>query len=431
MLERIRPADTGRVLRWAMAAFALACLVAACAAPDASQMLHGLWRICVKPAQLTKDFLLPEFGGVSGTMLNAALISAICCALTFLPGATVNGSTVLAFFLTVGFSGYGMSPLNLLPPMLGVWAYSLFRRQPFGRNINLAMFATGLSPFITQALFYYPAMGDAPRFTLPGLLLTLGIAVVVGCAMPALCAHSPNLHKGFNLYNAGPAAGMLGFALFSILYRTAGVEAPAAGATLGEGQPAFVNAFCASVFALFIAAGLLLNGGAKGYGSLLRQSGYKADFTNRPAGLCLFHVGVYGLFILAYYNLIGATFTGATFGAVLCMLACACAGATPVNVLPIMIGYFLASRVGATPLNAQGIVIGLCFASGLAPITGEFGWLAGILAGALHYCLVTGVPALHGGFCLYNGGFTAGFVCFILVPILEHFLKRRSERANP
>ena len=137
---------------------------------------------------------------------------------------------------------------------------------------------------------------------------------------------------------------------------------------------------------------------------------------------------VYGLFILAYYNLIGAKFTGPTMGAIFCMLCCCCNGATPWNVWPIMVGYFLASLFGASAINAQGIIVGLCFASGLAPITGEYGIIAGIIGGILHYCLVTSVPAIHGGFNLYNGGFTAGIVCFLYVPILEHYFKSKSQR---
>ena len=46
----------------------------------------------------------------------------------------------------------------------------------------------------------------------------------------------------------------------------------------------------------------------------------------------------------------------------------------------------------------------------------------------LHYVLVTSVPLLHGGFCLYNGGFTAAFTCILLVPVLERFCKTREER---
>ena len=78
-------------------------------------------------------------------------------------------------------------------------------------------------------------------------------------------------------------------------------------------------------------------------------------------------------------------------------------------------------------LTAQAIIVGACFASGMAPISGVYGPLAGIVAGILHYCLVTSVPAIHGGFNLYNGGFTSGLVAFLLVPVLDHFFKPMSE----
>ncbi len=103
-----------------------------------------------------------------------------------------------------------------------------------------------------------------------------------------------------------------------------------------------------------------------------------------------------------------------------------------------MAGYVLASFVGkwlfvgageyTQAINAQAIVIGLCFANGLSPISGKYGWWAGILAAMLHFGLVTSVPLLHGGFCLYNGGFTAAFVCLVLVPQLERFCKTKEER---
>lgn len=110
------------------------------------------------------------------------------------------------------------------------------------------------------------------------------------------------------------------------------------------------------------------------------------------------------------------------------MLAFAAAGSTPLNVLPIMIGYVFAAQFGANAINAQAIVVGLCFASGLAPVSGRYGAIAGFVAAILHYCLVTSVPAIHGGFTVYNGGFTAGLVCFVLIPILESYFKTKDER---
>ena len=46
----------------------------------------------------------------------------------------------------------------------------------------------------------------------------------------------------------------------------------------------------------------------------------------------------------------------------------------------------------------------------------------------MHYMLVTSVPNLHGGFCLYNGGFTAALICVLLIPQLERFTKTKQER---
>ena len=83
---------------------------------------------------------------------------------------------------------------------------------------------------------------------------------------------------------------------------------------------------------------------------------------------------------------------------------------------------------GVFPVNAQAIMVGLCFASGLTPIAGAYGWPAGILAGGMHYLLVTSVPAIHGGFSLYNGGFTALLVATILGPQLETFFKTKEQR---
>ena len=79
-------------------------------------------------------------------------------------------------------------------------------------------------------------------------------------------------------------------------------------------------------------------------------------------------------------------------------------------------------------INSQAIVIGLCYANGLSPIADKYGARYGFAAAVLHYCMVTLVPSLHGGFCLYNGGFTAALVCLILVPELERFFRTKSDR---
>ena len=166
----------------------------------------------------------------------------------------------------------------------------------------------------------------------------------------------------------------------------------------------------------------------------------------------LINMGVYGLFIMLYYNIIHgmtvvdgnivfttAKFTGATMGAIMCMYAFCAQGAQPRTVFPIAVGYAVASLLpffmyyfGVVPqqnwtLTTQAILVGMCFASGLAPVSGRFGFWGGVIAGAMHATLVMSVPLWHGGFCLYNGGFTAGVVAFLLIPVLECYRKPREE----
>ena len=151
-----RVMDNGKLLRAVMCAVTLAFLIGAFFAPDLKEMLPGLRRICLMPAQLTKDYFKPEIGSISGTMLNYFLVGAVCCALMFLPEATVNGGTVLAYFLTLGFCSYGMNILNIIPLMLGVAVYALIRKQPFGKFLNFYMFATA-------AVLLPGGGGDAPH----------------------------------------------------------------------------------------------------------------------------------------------------------------------------------------------------------------------------------------------------------------------------
>lgn len=427
-IKKLRNRSGSTILKYVLSAFTIAFLVGALCAPDRAGMLGGLWRIITKPSLLTKDYFFVEIGSISGAFLNAALVGAVCCLMMFLPGATAAGGTVAAYMLTVGFSFFGINILNILPFILGTFVYSLIKRQPFAKNINFAMFSTALAPLVSEMLFRYPDT-QVHDVTPMGIALALLIGILVGVTMPALCAHAQFFHKGYDLYNAGPAAGFLCFAIFATLYKMLGIEAPAIEATLGKGNAMFCNAFAIVCFALCIVFGLILNGGFAGYMRLLLDPGHKVDFVSKHGiGPAVMNFGIYGLFILAYYNLIGATFTGPTFGVVWCMLAFCCAGATPLNVLPIMVGYFIGSLFGVNAINAQAIVVGLCFASGLAPITGNYGPIAGVVAGLLHYCLVTSVPAIHGGFNLYNGGFTSGIVAFVLVPVLEHFFKTFEEK---
>ena len=87
------------------------------------------------------------------------------------------------------------------------------------------------------------------------------------------------------------------------------------------------------------------------------------------------------------------------------------------------IGYAIASTFCTFELSTQAIIIGLCYAGAMIPISGRFGSISGVIAGIIHAILVTNVVTFHGGFLLYNGGFTSGIVTILLIPVLEYFFK--------
>ena len=413
-------------------------LIAALFMPDRGDMFAGLWRIISGPSKVSTNYF--AVGGYAATFLNMGLVGLICLALYCIPGAKANNVSTLAFILTVGFCSWGINILNVWPTFLGVVLYCIVKKEKLSGNVNAMLFSTGIAPLITDLLLRYPGLDVG--FTWYGLLLAMGVGLAIGFFLPAGLAFSPKVHKGFDLYSAALPIGMTAFFLQAILYKTLGVALPAApdAATLQVASRLTVNIFCITVFGLCIVVAFLMGCRPKHYWQLLKDPELVTNFSSTYGNATfLMNVGVYGLFILAYYNIIGATFNGVTFGIIFCMLACCNSGSHPGNVWPIMAGYVVTSLVSgllsglaggsfAGAINAQAIVVGLCYANGLSPIADKYGWSFGILAGGMHYLLVTSVPALHGGYCLYNGGFTAALICIILVPVLERFSATRDER---
>ena len=420
-------------------AFINACfLIAAVCMPDRGEMFSGLWQIISQPSKVSTNYF--AVGGYAATFLNMALVAAICLGLYCLPGAVANNASTLAFLLTLGFGSWGINILNVWPTFLGVVLYSLVKKEKVTANVNAMLFSTGIAPLITELMVRYP--GDQVGFTLVGVVLSLVVGVAIGFFLPAGLAFSPKVHKGMDLYSAALPIGMMAFFLQALLYKTQGVALPAAPSaeTLQVASRLTVNVFCCIVFGACIVLAFLLGCKPKDYWNLLKDPALVNNFSSTYGNATfLMNVGVYGLFILAYYNIVGATFNGVTFGIIFCMLACCNSGSHPGNVWPIMAGYVVSSFVFgwiakltggdfAGAANAQAIVVGLCYANGLSPISDKYGWRYGFAAAVMHYVLVTSVPALHGGYCLYNGGFTAALICLILVPELERFFRTKEER---
>ncbi len=414
--------------------------------------------IMLTPGPLVTDYF--KVGGMAATFLNAGACGAACVFFMLMLKGDSKPTTLAGYFLVITHCFYGLNFLNMWPCFLTPFIYLYVRKLNFKSNLQICMFATAFAPFVSELLFRY-TQGESfdmtkPSVTIMGLILTLLFALIIGFAVPAILPGANAWHKGYDLFNGGLAFGIFGFFLFNFLYRTMEVPAPgvlpldnAAYMAAGHSYHMFANIFYVLIFVSCLVAGFILNGKSfKGLDELCQDTGYKTDFAEKYGmPVCLINIGIYGLFFLAYLNLVvlfteGAGFTGPTFGVIFAALTFTCMGQHVRNIWPILLGYqilylvaYLFSMAGGWGItwtvSTQGYINAIAFATGMCPIVGRYGILAGIAAGFFCASMCTATSALHGGLMLYNGGFTAGITVLVLLPILEHYVKNTRDNMGP
>ncbi len=419
--------------------FSFSFLIAAFFMPDRAEMVPGLWRILSKPTKAATNFF--SIGGYAATFLNMGLVGLICTGLYCIPGRQANNAATLVTLLTVGFGSWGIHIVNIWPTILGVCLYCLVKDQPLGKHTNAMLFSTGLAPFMSELMVRYPNP-QVTGFTISGVLMALCVGLFVGFWIPTGLENSPKIHKGFAMYSAALPVGMIAFLMQGFLYKAMGVPIPEPVSNLTIANPTICNTFCIIFFSLCILGAILMGCSPKEYLKDITRSKHVIHFAAAYGNAAmLMNVGVYGFLILAYFNYVGAEFNGIVFGSVFCMLSTVNSGSNPINTLPIIWGYALASKLFQALtvftggeftqyLHTQSIIVGICYANGLSRISGEYGWWYGMIVAAMHFCMVTTVPQLHGGMCLYNGGFTAAMVCLLVVPGLERHFRTKHERRD-
>ena len=86
----------------------------------------------------------------------------------------------------------------------------------------------------------------------------------------------------------------------------------------------------------------------------------------------------------------------------------------------------LASTTQDWSITDPGALLALLFSTTLAPVAGEFGVLAGLLAGYLQSSVALNVGILYDSMNLYNNGFAGGIVAIFLVPVIRSIRSRRA-----
>lgn len=430
-------------------AFLISALAAAFYTGEWGSVLQNWYFIMTSPCPLVTDYF--AVGGLSSAMLNAGACGMACFLFMVCLKGESKANTLAGYFLVVAHCFYGLNFLNMWPCFLAPFIYLHHKNLNYKSNLHVCMFTTSFSPFISEILFRYTQSGSylpgSPSITLSGAVLAFLFSIMLGYVVPAILPGAFAWHKGYNLYNGGLAFGLFGFFLYNLMYKTMGIvpQAPLPRFNViydlfARNFQKYAVCFFTTVFLLCIFIGFLLNGRSfKGFSHLVKDTGYSSDFAQKYGmPLCLINIGCYGLLFLAYFSVIithttGAGFTGPTFGVILASLTFTSMGQHPRNVWPIVLGYqllylvtmlfcYFNGREISWSISTQAYINGVAFATGLCPIVGRYGVRAGILAGFMCASMCTATSALHGGFVLYNGGFTAGITALILVPILEHYI---------
>jgi len=397
----------------------LLCAVGLLAEPI-SDLPAGVARILVEPDYLISDYF--HVGGKGASFLNSGILTLLFTSILVYYQVHIRGISIAAVFTVAGFSFFGKNLLNVWFILGGVWLYSWHQRESFLKFIYIAFFGTALAPLVSQLMFglHFPGPFRVAAGAVAG--------ISAGFLLPSLAASFLSVHKGYNLYNVGFTAGMVG-TLYVSLFRSHGFI-PEARVLWSTGSNGVLLPLLVGMFLTMILAGFQLNGRSfKGLSSIWAHSGrLLADFVDifdfPPT---LINMGVNGLLVVAYLLLIGGDFNGPTLGGIFTVVGFSAMGKTPRNILPIMLGVVLGSLTKNWSLSDPAIQLAALFGTTLAPIAGEFGWKAGILAGYVHSSVVLYVGVLHAGFNLYNNGFAGGLVAAMLVPLIEAFRGREKE----
>ncbi|MGO4937943.1 DUF1576 domain-containing protein [Fundicoccus sp. Sow4_H7] len=388
------------------------------------EIWNGFWKIMVSPSSLITDYF--EVGGVGATFVNAAIVLLLSTFYVHRYTKWITGPISAALFTILGFAFFGKNIFNTIPIMFGSILYSKFVDQNHNRALLTSLFATALGPVVSLISFGQ----DIPfYFSIP---IAYAVGLLIGFIITPVASAFLRFHQGYNLYNIGFTAGVLGMLIASVM-RAFGlfvdtVSATYIAPTLG------VNIFFFVFNLMLIGLGWLGNRKTKtSYRDLLDSQGVLiSDFVqSHSAGLAIMNAGILGLISMAYVLAVGGIIEGPVIGGILTVIGFGLFGKHPRNVIPVIAGVYVTQVLMHTESPASNsALLAALFGTTVAPISGKFGPLAGFIAGGLHASLVQFTGFVHAGVNLYNNGFAGGFVAASLAPIFEMIQERKKDHAT-
>ena len=381
-----------------------------------SNFITGYLQIAKSPTILITDFL--ELGGIGAAFINAAVIGFINLYLLKRFKMRINGLLIAAFMTMLGFSFFGKNIVNIIPLYIGGYFYTRQQKIHMRDVIVIIMFSTGLSPIISELMF--SSIMSSPMNLIVGFL----VGTLIGFVIVPLSSHMLKFHDGYNLYNIGFTAGIVGTVFTSILRALDKDVEPVR--ILYERTDGHIKALLCGLFVFLIVMGLLINkSGHKDFKNVFKYVGRTVtDYTYLLGyGVTFINMGIMGLSAVLLVTLFNGVINGPVLAAIFTIVGFSAFGKHLKNCAPVVLGVIIAAVYLGLDLSSTGIIISILFSTTIAPIAGKHGPIIGVIAGILHLAVVTNIGIIHGGINLYNNGFSGGLVAGFLVPIIDAFKK--------
>ena len=381
------------------------------------EILDGYINILKSPSHLLTDYM--AVGGIGATFLNAGFLMLLASFVLWRRQQLLTGPIIAALFTLFGFSLFGKNLFNTIPITFGVYLYGKIEGLKFNTLTMNSLFGTALGPVVSYICF---GIG-LPFFK--GLVISYAVGILIGMIIPALSSSFLRFHQGYSLYNIGFTCGVIGlfiqgvFKSFNLEVKNVNVVSD------GNLQIAIIMYI---FFTIVFTLGFYLNGFSfKNLGNLLKNSGRApSDFGNiYGRGVSMINMAALGIIYTTYVLIMNQPLNGPILGGIFTIFGFGIFGKHIRNVLPILVGTLIAYFLNIYDPHSVSATVTILFATNLAPVAGEYGFIAGIFAGFCHVSIVSSVGVLHGGLNLYNNGFSGGFVAATLVPIFESIRNSR------
>ncbi|MFV0379987.1 MAG: DUF1576 domain-containing protein [Anaerorhabdus sp.] len=385
------------------------------------EIADGLLKILFGRAILISDYMV--IGNLGSALVNASINAVVCVLLLKITKTRPTGAIIAGVLMNIGFGLFGKNIVNSLPIFLGIYFYSKLEKLKFSEYIIVSLLGTTLGPIISEFVYF-----DSFA-TISSDVFGILLGIILGFVLVPISRQTYHVHKGYCTFNVGFAAGSLAM-LFTFILKAFGVEIESQLHWYTQHQTVLISLMIL-IGLIFIVYGYIISDKSLIHSKLkdiTKETGIMpSDFLIKYGSVCYINMGFLCILGTLLLYLIGGDFNGPTIGGILTITAFGSVSNNYRNCIPVLLGATLCSMLHIEAITSPTTTLAILFSVGVAPIAGNFGFFWGVAAGFIHITLATNMGSLNSGLNLYNNGFAAGFVCLMIVPVIESFKNKKKK----